>query len=271
MDQFIRLEDDIFGNNTSNVMDDDSQLTPRLISKEIPLETPSIENPSMLARFINEYENTPPIESIPIENPHPILSDIENTQVVEDVAVNRPKRKFNSLLEAINARRNDDYVVDGTNIAPLKSVKPVEVVSETPMEEVTQPQVEPIVNETPVEQINLLEAIKARRSSIAGSPPNESEEEIIQDDLDAFVAPLAVEQTQNVQQVQSPLAELASITNLLDDTTALFEDDDTLIQDDNKASTPVPNNSPIEVDINSWDKVETLVDGTNVTLKLGKM
>lgn len=64
--------------------------------------TKPIENPSMLARFINEYESIqePQVKSEPIE---------------------RPKAKFNSLFDEINKRRNDADVVGSPPIRETES------------------------------------------------------------------------------------------------------------------------------------------------------
>jgi len=277
IDEFIRVEDEVYNYPTIEDVDSGSdgssktwsdvsekQSTPQqeahpletVENEEVAIEKPKAKVDSLFDRIKARREAISPSSEL-----------LESENVIKQEPNIKPKPKFNSWLDEIRSRRNDDHVVG----SPIRETDEIETI---------QPSVD--ANSTPsTSGINqLLDQIRGRRNDVdvVGSPIRETEAEIIQDDENNFLATQAtnvvdgvnqsLETTQAPIETEQPLAQLAAVNNQFDDTALLFEDDDTLIQDDNH---PAPNNSPDLDLINSWDKVKTTVDGPIVNLEFGQM
>jgi len=297
IERFIELEAEVLGNeNTENQNNNNDNLnnleTQSNTYDEVALANIESTNSwsDRATPSIHSQLSTPAVESQDINPPNtqdPVVS--EQTELEsQDVIVQpvKPKYTFANLLDSIRARRDDSHVVGSPsnnisnlvdNADNLDDTELLEAVKGTLKENVglklditdVKPQVSPqYLPKIEVDSSNSSmeqyfpkpvvggEDVKSRFSNLFGQINNR------RNDSDVVGSP-------NISQIGlqpsssrlSPLNTKPSISNLLEDTQALFDDDD-----DDLITSTVDKGKAKEVDDNflsnisdSWDKVETNV------------
>jgi len=278
-------------NNTQNILDNQSDTYEEVAVANIEsrMAWSDRATPSVHSQEINSQLATSSVHSLEISPDQPQTSVIEQTELEsQDVIVQpvKPKYTFANLLDSIRARRDDSHVIGSPsnnisnlvdNADNLDDTELLEAVKGTLKENVglklditdAKPQVSPQdLPKIEVDSSNSSmeqyfpkpvvgsEDVKSRFSNLFGQINNR------RNDSDVVGSP-------NISQIGlqpsstrlSPLNTKPSISNLLEDTQALFDDDD-----DDLITSTVDKGKAKEVDDNflsnisdSWDKVETNV------------
>jgi hypothetical protein len=161
-----------------------------------------------------------------------ISAPVNPIKSIEVKSEDKPKAKFNSLFEQINARRSDKDVT----AKPITTTKP-EIIEPTP------------IVETPSAFSSLFDSIKARRNDKdVTTTPN--------------IANVGLQTPVQDRLPKSPLLHKSSVSNILEDTMNLFDDDPTDIGIDTSAASSSNNiidnlNNPSIIEpINYFDKIK---------------
>jgi hypothetical protein len=202
-------------NNTFNIPYQQSIQQEVLSNNESSIHSPVVEdqNQSMLAEFLQKQDE--------FFNPKDI-----NQQIEEEINKGKPSIDArSSLLDAIKSRRNDTYVIDEHN----KELPEIDIssASNSSIEELLPEQ----VSKTGFSA--LFDAIKSKRddSNVVGSPNVQDVglTPILEKVKGLFKTPKLESKPLEIlnkgKSVDNTLQNKPSISNLLDDTNALFDDE----------------------------------------------
>lgn len=278
-------------NNTQNILDNQSDTYEEVAVANIEsrMAWSDRATPSVHSQEINSQLATPSVQSEEISPDQPVTSNIEQTELEsQEVTLQtvQPKSTFGNLFDSIRKRRDDSHVIGSPsnkisnlidNADNLDDTELLQAVKGTLKEQVglklditkspdktspvDLPKIDIDSSNSSMEQYfpkpdvtpqdasssftNLFSQINTRRddSNVVGSPQ---------------IGQLGLQPSR-----LSPLHTKPSISNLLEDTQALFDDDDddliTSTVDKGKGKEIPVSEDLSSVPINDWDKVETTV------------
>ena len=249
-------------NNTFNIPYQQSIQQEVLSNNESSIHSPVVEdqNQSMLAEFLQKQDE--------FFNPKDI-----NQQIEEEINKGKPSIDArSSLLDAIKSRRNDTYVIDEHN----KELPEIDIssASNSSIEELLPEQ----VSKTGFSA--LFDAIKSKRddSNVVGSPNVQDVglTPILEKVKGLFKTPKLESKPLEIlnkgKSVDNTLQNKPSISNLLDDTNALFDDELNNIPNisDNIDNSTIDNNYIKNIWSNvEWDnRYLTILDNTSLNVNL---
>lgn len=311
IDEFIRIESDVYGDNNPTIEDVDNgsdssktwsdvsekQSTPQqeahpletVENEEVAIEKPKAKVDSLFDRIKARREAISPSTEL-----------LETENVIKQEPNIKPKPKFNSWLDEIRSRRNDAHVVGSPIRETVSEIIPVESEGEIIQDDIEalysnysvdelqtqnyRSELSPILTESISQPVKVTETSENQMTAVVESQQTTIDSTITENknsftNLFKDIKSKRIEYGTPVIENNKGLVDTGSksVDNLFDDTAALFEEDDTLVQEEQnqeqvKVSTPAPPNSPqLSGDIMDWKDVKIGTDGSIVSIELGNL